>query len=332
MRHDRAALSTWLLLSAGLCALCNVGPANPAWASEPGGSGAVAAKVIEINGAVEAQTPGQAPRALAAGDCAYPGEDVIISNGSVVTLVLPDKTLREFTGPATLALRADAGPSGGTVLGNLTAGMADILFSGKPRTLEAVMATRSADAGAYAKTSVPTLIHPAPGENLLEAPRQFTWKGVEGVPLYRVSVYSANQMMWQGTTSESEAACPAKTCDFKPGEVYYWVVEALVGNTTLRSQAAAFAVLPADSRAELARALGETDAAVADPAVATALKARLCIEARAYEQALEVLDHAIAGSPSRAAYMLRAEVNGARGLAEEALGDYRRAIAIPPGE
>ena len=194
------------------------------------------------------------------------------------------------------------------------------------------MATRAADAGAESKTSVPTLIRPAPGENLLEAPKQFTWKGVEGVPLYRVSIYSANQMMWQGTTSESEAACPARTCDFKPGEIYYWVVEALVGNTTLRSQAADFTVLPADSRAALAKALGEADTAVSEPAAAAALKARLCIEARAYGRALEVLDQAIAGSPSRAAYMLRAEVNGARGLAEEALGDYRRAIAIPPSE
>jgi tetratricopeptide (TPR) repeat protein len=139
-------------------------------------------------------------------------------------------------------------------------------------------------------------------------------------------------MMWQGTTSESKASCPAKTCDFRPGEVYYWVVEALVGNTTLRSQAADFTVFSADSRAALAKALGDADAAVSNAAVAAALKARLCLESRAYARALEVLDQAIAASPSRAVYMLRAEVNGARGLAEEALGDYRQAIAIPPSE
>ena len=320
------------VLAAGLGLLSLLTPAPPASAAEVSAGKPIGAKVIAITGAVEAHAAGEAARTLQPGDCVYAGEEVTIHKGSVATLALSDKTLREFAGPATLSIRADAGPAGGTVLGNLTAAMAEMLFSGKPRTLEAVMATRAAEGSAEAKTSVPALVSPAPGENLVDAPKQFTWKGIEGVPLYRVSVYSANQMMWQGTTSESKASCPAKTCDFKPGEVYYWVVEALVGNTTLRSQAADFTVLAADLRSTLAKALGEADAAVADPAAAAALKARLCLEARAYGRALDVLDQVIAGSPSRVAYMLRAEVNGARGLIEEALADYKQAIAAPPSE
>jgi hypothetical protein len=321
------ALAALLLAVSGTLA-----PARSAGPADAPQARAVAAKVIALEGPMEVQAPGGSPRALRTGDAVYFGESLAVPRGSSATLALSDKTLREFAGPATLTLEANAGPAGGTVLGNLTAAMADMLFSGKPRTLEAVMATRSADASAETQTSVPALIRPAPGENLMEAPRQFTWKGVDGVPLYRVSVYSANQMMWQGTTSEAKAACPAKTCDFRPGEVYYWVVEALVGNTTLRSQAADFTILSGDARATLAKALTEADAAVADRAAAAALKARLCLESGAYARALEVLDQAIAGSPSRAALVLRAEVKSTIGLVDEALADYKQALALPPGE
>jgi tetratricopeptide (TPR) repeat protein len=152
------------------------------------------------------------------------------------------------------------------------------------------------------------------------------------VPLYRVSVYSASQMMWQSTTAELEASCPARTCDFRPGETYHWVVEALVGNTTLRSGAAVFTIAPADHMSSLARALTDADASVTDPRSAMALKVRLCLDSGAYTRALALLDQAIAAAPSRPAYALRAEVNSRMGLVEEALGDYRKALESPPGE
>jgi hypothetical protein len=332
MRHHELAWSVCVVFAAGLCVMGVLALAASARSDDTPGAKPIAAKVIDMEGVIEVRVPGGTPRVLQSGDCVYFGEDVTLHKGGSATLALSDKTLREFTGPATLTLRADADPAGGTVLGNLTSAMAGMLFSGRPRTLEAVMATRAAAAGTDAKTSVPTLIHPASGENLLEAPKQFKWKGIEGVPLYRVSVYSANQMMWQGTTSEFKTSCPAKTCDFRPGEMYYWVVEALVGNTTLRSQAADFTVISSDLRVALAKALSDADLAVSDPAAAAALKARLCLDSRAYAKALEVLDQAIMSSPSRAAYMLRAEVNGVMGLAEDALGDYRQAIAISPSE
>jgi len=321
----------WLvsvLAAAFLYALCGAGPL--VFSAETSG-GSVGAKVVGAAGGVTAGVPGGALRTLGPGDVVRFGEEIAISEGGSATIALSDKTLREFAGPATLTIRADAGPAGGTVLGNLTAAMADMLFSGKQRASDAVMATRGAESGEEA-ASVPTLIHPAPGENLLEAPRQFRWKGIEGVPLYRVSVYSPNQMMWQGTTPETEASCAPKTCEFKPGEVYYWVVEAVVGNTTLRSQAASFAVLAADEKSALSAAMGDADASLADPTVAAVVKARLCLDAGAYSKALELLDKAVATSANRSTYMLRAEANGAIGLAEEALSDYKAAIGSPSSE
>ncbi len=332
MRHHRLSWGVWALSVVSLCLVGALATVPAAWSVEASGGRPIGAKVINIAGGVQVQVPGGVPRALRPGDYVYFGEDVTVHKGSSATLALSDRTLREFTGPTTLAVRQDVSPAGGTVLGNLTAGVADMLFSGKQRTSEVVMATRMANAGLDITASMPVLIHPAPGENLVDVPKQFRWRGIEGVPLYRVSVYSASQMMWQGTTSETKASCPPKTCEFRPGEAYYWVVEALVGNTTLRSRAAEFTVLAADVRSGLAKALSDADASVSDPAAAAALKARLCLDGGAYAKALEVLDQAVAGSPSRTAYMLRAEVKDAMGLPEDALGDYRAAIALPPVE
>jgi hypothetical protein len=332
MRHhgaSRLAGALSALTVAAVLATCAVGVVCGAEAT---GARTIGAKVINAAGGAAVGPTGGTSRALTSGDYVYFGEDVTVPKGGSVTLALSDKTLREFAGPATVSIRRDASPSGGSVIGNLTAAVADMLFSGKVRMSDAVMATRSAQAGPDAAGSVPVLIHPAPGENLLEAPKQFAWKGLEGVPLYRVSVYSASQMMWQGTTSETKAGCPPKTCEFRPGEVYYWVVEAVVGNTTLRSRAADFTVLGAADRSALAAALAEADQAVSDAMAAMALKARLCLDGGVYAKALDVIDQSIGGTPTRTAYLLRAEAHGAMGLAEEAVGDYRAAIALPAGE
>jgi tetratricopeptide (TPR) repeat protein len=194
------------------------------------------------------------------------------------------------------------------------------------------MATRQAQGTAESDLTVPVLLHPASGERLLDPPRQFRWMSVQGVPLYRVSLYNTSEMMWQSTISDTKAACPPRTCDFRPGETYYWVVEALVGNTTLRSEAADFRVLDRDSRAVLYKALEETDATVADVGMASLLKARLCADARVFSKALEILDGHLRQSPDRSAYLLRAELGEIMGLKENAISDYKRATALPPAE
>jgi len=324
VRLARVARVAAVLALAVLAAL-TVTP--PACAADGASAQAAGAKVVELKGGAEAAASGGSARALRAGDVVDFGEDVRVIEGSSATLALPDNTLRAFFGPVTISIRQGASPSGGTVLGHLTAGVAQALFGGKQRAAEAVLATRSAEAGAEPKASVPALVYPAPGENLLDAPKQFRWVAIEGVPLYRVSVYGANQMMWQGTTSESKAGCPAKTCDFKPGEIYYWVVEALVGNTTLRSQAADFTVLAAEERGSLVAALGEAGASVSDADAAVALKARLCLDSRAYAKALEVIDEAITASPTPSAYVLRGDIKDAMGLPGEALEDYREGLS-----
>jgi hypothetical protein len=311
------------------CALAIAATLAPAvWAGGPEAEGA-SAKVIEVKGKVEIGAPGETARDAEPGDFIGAGEEVKVHGASAVTLALADNTLREFAGPTTLVIRED-GAEGGTVLGDLTAAVANMLFSSNERPAGAVMATRAVTADA--SVSVPVLVRPAPGENLMEMPRKLEWKAIQGVPLYRVSVYSSSQMMWQGTTSEAGARWPAKDCTFEPGNTYYWVVEALVGNSTLRSHAADFTLLAGEESKSLSAALDEAGASVADAASSLALKVRICMDARAYSRAVDILYESIREAPTRNAYLLRAEVYGEMGLAEEAARDYREAMALPAVE
>jgi hypothetical protein len=313
-----------LLIVSGVCAAGTLSLWAPLGAVT-GGEGA-SAKVIEVIGNVEVRGPGEAPGPAAPGDFIYEGWELTVPSGGEATLAMHDKTLREFTGPSTITISRDR-VEAGTVLGNLTAAVADMLFSSNLQTSQAVMATRSiGDASGGA--SLPMLLQPAHGENLIAMPREFKWLGIRGVPLYRITLYSASEMMWQDTTQDPEVRWPVKDCNFEPGQTYYWVVEALVGNTTLRSSAGEFTLLDKNRTLELTQALDDAAASVSDGDRSLALRARLCLDTRAYSKALEVLNAAIETTPSREAFALRAEVNRALGLTEEALSDYRKAITL----
>jgi hypothetical protein len=314
------------LISQGVCAALMLALAGAAFAAGVGGDEVAGAKIIEMKGKVEITAEGQNAREARPGDFIYEGENIIIPGGGAATLALYDKTLREFTGPTTLSIR-EGSAEGGTILGNLTAAVADMLFTSNPQSSQAVMATRSIDSGDDV-VSLPVLTQPSPGENLVKMPRQFRWRGIRGVPLYRVTVYNSSEVMWQTTTSDAGVRWSVKDCDFAPGETYYWVVEALVGNTILRSQAGEFTLFDKEGSASLSTALGDAGASVSDPARLLALKARICFDSRAYSKAIDVLDESIEAAPSAEAYALRAEVNDALGRTEDAIADYRKAMSL----
>jgi hypothetical protein len=295
-------------------------------------AGQVGARIIEIEGAAEAGAPGMETRALKPGESISVGEEINVQRGNTVTLALSDGTLRKFTGPTTLSVGEDPSKAGGTVIANLTAAVTDMLFSAEQQTSEAVMATRRVEHPGESRITVPVLIYPAPGERLMDLPRELRWMTVQGVPLYRVSVYNSSEMMWQSTISGAKATCPPRTCNFKPGETYYWVVEALVGNTTLRSEAGDFMILPGERRSELYKVLDEAGVAVQDDGIVSLLKARLCVDAGVFTKAIEILDGHLQESPDRSAYLLRAEIAETMGLMDSAISDYKRAITLPAAE
>ncbi len=290
----------------------------------------VAAKVIEIRGSANTGAPGEKPRSLNPGDYVIVGEDITVSRGSSLVLAMPDKTVREFGGPTTLAFGGDPDRTGGKVVANLTAAVSDMLFGSGRQDSEAIMATRAI--AAEHRATVPVLTCPVPGERLMDAPDEFRWVGIQGVQIYRVSVYNSKEMIWQTTTSEGRARRPEMVCEFKPDDTYYWAVEALVGDAALRSEAADFVILGEASRLQLEDAIGYTEE-VADPRMAMLIKVRLCMDAGAYTRAGDILDDYIAAHPpEHSAYVLRAGLAEKMGLMEEAVGYYRLAVATPPSE
>lgn len=326
MRKSSIATVPGVTVILGLCVLVFVALTAPLLSSEAPGNRKIGAKVVKVKGPAEVSSEGLKSRQVKWGEFIYEGENLTIYRGGSATLAMYDRSLREFSGPTTLTV-SKGSAEGGTVLGNLTAAVADMLFSSSPQTSQAVMATRSIDAGDDV-IALPVLTQPAPGEHLVSMPRQFRWRGIRGVPLYRITVYSSNEVMWQSTTSDAAIRWSVKDCDFAPGQTYYWVVEALVGNTVLRSQAGEFTLLDKEEGAGLAKVLSEAGASVSDPSLSLALKARLCLDSQAYSRAMELLDQSIEATPSAEAYTIRAEVNDALGLTEEAVSDYRRAMSL----
>lgn len=289
----------------------------------------VGARVLEIEGVVQSKMFGEKTRLLAPGDFIRIGEELNIGGESWIALVMADSTVRKFDGPATITIEEDLRKTGGGILARLGSAVVGVLFSQEQEKPEAVMTTRRVE-GLEDKSYLPLLVHPAPGSGVLEKPAEFKWRKVEGVPLYRVSVYSSDRILWQGTTSDSRIDCPSEHCDFAPGEQYYWVVEGLVGNSALRSKAAEFRVLTQDARSELYEALAQADSACPDPDLAIIVKVRLCLNLNLYHKALELFDsYWKEGSFDRRAYTLRAEIKEKMGLFEDALFDYRNASSMP---
>lgn len=326
MRKSSVATVPGVTVILGICVLVFLALTAPLLSSEAPGNRKIGAKVVKVKGPAEVSSEGLKSRQVKWGEFIYEGESLTIYRGGSATLAMYDRSMREFNGPATLTIR-EGTTEGGTVLGRLTAAVADILFRSSPQTSQAVMATRSIDTGDDV-IALPVLTQPAPGEHLVSMPRQFRWRGIRGVPLYRITVYNSSEVMWQNTTSDATIRWPVKDCDFASGQTYYWVIEALVGNTVLRSQAGEFTLLDKEEAAGLGNTLSEAEASVSDPALSLALKARLCLDSQAYSRAMELLDQSIEAAPSAEAYALRAEVNDVLGLTEEAVSDYRRAVSL----
>ncbi len=288
------------------------------------------ARVLEMEGIVESKMPGETIRFLEPGDFVETGEELSVSPESWVALVMADSTVRKFNGPATVIIRKDLSKTGGGILARLGSAVVGALFSREPEGSEVVMTTRRIEGSKETGSYLPLLVHPAPGSSVLEKPIKFAWRKVEGVPLYRVSVYSSDRLLWQGTTSDADIDCPSEQCNLVPGEPYYWVVEGLVGNSTLRSKAAEFKILSEDKRSELYQALREVDSSTSDSKLSALIKVRLCLNSNLYDKALDLIEsHWTEGSLDRRAYMLRAQVKEKMGLLEDAFFDYKRAASMP---
>jgi len=290
------------------------------------GSDSIWARVLEVEGGVESKISDEETRLLEPGGFLKVGQELSLRSESSVTLVMQDSTVRKFDGPATITIKEDFPKTDGSVLARLGSAIVRLLFIREEQRPEEVLAPREVEDLEDQERYLPLLVYPAPGSVVLEKPAKFEWRKIEGVPLYRVSVYSSNRILWQWTTSDSHIDCPAEHCNFKYGKLYYWVVEGLIGDSALRSKAGEFEVLPQDARSELYEALS-------DPNLSILIKVRLCLNLNVYDKALELANsHWDEGSFDRKAYLLRAEIKEKMGLFEDASLDYRSASSFPAAD
>lgn len=292
-------------------------------------SGAVLGRVLDLEGVVGFWTPGEGRGLLSPGMTLRTGTELDLKPESWVVVTMADSTVRKFTGPANITMSQSLEQERGSVLTRLGSALVDMLFAAEQEGSEVVMVTRKkeeGDPGETAAKHVLTLARPAPGASLLEEPTEFEWVQVDGIPLYRVSVYSWDRLMWQGTTSNSSIECPPEECQFEAGADYYWVVEGLIGNSALRSEPAKFKLLPQDIRSELSRTLSDENLPVLS-------KVGICLSLNLYHKALELADFYLTQRPSADAkgYRLRAEIKGMMGLYQDAFFDYVTASQLSPG-
>ncbi len=295
-------------------------------ATEPDASHSICASVLEIGGAAESRMPGGTIRLLEPGDLMQTGEELSLKAGSWAVLTLADSTVRKFSGPATIALRAELPPTEGSLLARLSSAIVNLLLVPETPGGEAMMATRQAVRASESQGRPLVLLTPAPGLCLLEGPTEFKWQKIQGVENYRVSAYAWDRLLWQDTTSGDRIECPPEQCTFQPGERYHWVVEALIGGSALRSEAADFQLLSSDSRSELLDALQRANASLPDSDLCVLVKVRLYMNSGLYHKALELVSSSWKGeSLDRRAYLLRAGIEEKMGLFEDALIDYKNA-------
>jgi hypothetical protein len=310
----------WLLLFCGVALFFS----HEAFASDP-----ILGKVLELDGVVESSMPGEKAGLLRPGMTLRTGAELNLRPESWIVLMMADSTVRKFSGPATITMNENLDPERGSVLTRLGSALVGMLFAQEQEGSEVVMATRvpnKTDISETGKSHVPLLLLPAPGSSLLKKPSTFEWRKVEGIPLYRVSVYSWDRLLWQGTTSDAALECPPDWCKFDPGEEYHWVVEGLIGNSALRSKPAKFRILPENARSELSQMLS-------DQGLPVLSKVRLCLSLNLYHTALELVDSYVTQRPSDAnAYRLRAEIKGMMGLHQDAFFDYFMASQLSSGK
>ena len=292
-------------------------------------SGSILGRVLELDGVVESSMPGEKAGLLRPGMTLRTGAQLDLRPESWIVLMMADSTVRKFSGPATITMNENLDQERGSVLTRLGSALVGMLFAQEQEGSEVVMATRvpdKTDISETGKSHIPLLLLPTPGSNLLKKPSTFEWRKVEGIPLYRVSVYSWDRLLWQGTTSDAALECPPDRCKFEPGEEYHWVVEGLIGNSALRSKPAKFRILPENVRSELSQTLS-------DQGLSVLSKVRLCLSLNLYHTALELVDSYVTQRPSDAnVYRLRAEIKGMMGLHQDAFFDYFMASQLSSGK
>jgi len=288
---------------------------------------ALTARVVEIDGKVEARYAEGSSRYLKYDDAIALGAQLKIHEEGWIVLMMNDGAVRKFMGPATITFSHNVKKNKKNIVFRLSENILKILFKRDEEKHDAIMATRGFDGEEEPAIHIPMLFFPASGECLLEKPEKLRWHKIKGVSLYRISVFSADRLLWKGTTKNSIIRCPPEKLTSPSGELYYWVVEALMGDSTFISKASYFKILPQETQSNFLNALRDVDTVCHDAGLNVSIKVKLCLNLNVYSEALKIIelcpDKELLGGKH---HLLRADVHEKMGYYKEAYFDLRKAL------
>ena len=252
--------------------LCSFSRAQAADSTGFEGDSAVA-RIIELNVPVEITRT--EPKVVSPGMFLTESDTLTIPEKGHVTLLFRDGTIARFDGPAIVTLSPAQSERQQGVLVKLSSALLSLFFSQERKAEDVVMGTREPKPADTSASRMLSLLYPPPGCHLIASPRQLRWQPIEAGCLYTVSLFDVNRLLWQKKTKDSAVELPEAGSPMQPGNVYWWEVEAEVGDTIVSSQQAAFYILNEARLAELHEHLAAIDSSVVDLRLSYLLKVSL---------------------------------------------------------
>jgi hypothetical protein len=283
------------------------------------------ARVLQCNGPVEINRSDE--HLVVPGIYLSTKDTVIIPDGTQLTLVFQDGTIRQFKGPATVDFQSGSLQNQPGMLTKLAVSLKELLFSDEKTQQDVQMGVRHPGLPIEAILKVPRLLVPIPGSALLQAPTQLRWQPIQGVFLYSVSMFDSNQRLWVKETKNNSIDLSSSEVGFLPGNTYLWTVEAVIGNSTLRSDPASFKILDERHTAQLTEVLSKIDESSVDDLMNQTLKLHVYsdfnLKNECYRQAELILEN----HPGEyTAQMVKAQLLEEMGLYDQALEIYKAVL------
>jgi hypothetical protein len=283
------------------------------------------ARVLEFNTSV---TINRAEQKTVSGEMRlYEGDTLTVPEKGSVTLLLKDGRVRQIKGPARVAVGAELSETDDNMLAKLTSALLNLFFADEKEQEDAYLFVRDPMNNNPAPVSVPPLVFPPNHCRLVDIPGQLRWRPVNGVYLYRISIYDSQSMLWQGTTNRTTLDLPTGDFKFSPGNTYLWMVEAQVGEANLCSPQADFYILSEDEKGTLNRQLAEIDSARLDNRLKAVLKTRFYRDRNLKVDCYREIQSLLKSYPNDYSFLLmKAELLREMGLYEDAMEVYRSIV------
>lgn len=310
-----------IILTVSLCSFSRVQAAD---STSLDGDSAMA-RIIELNVPVEINRT--EAKMVSPGMFLTESDTLTIPEEGRVTLLFRDGTIAPFVGPAIVALSPAQNEQQQGVPVKLGSALLSLFFSRERKAEDVIMGTREPKPADTSASRVVSLLYPPPGCHLIASPRQLRWQPIEAGCRYTVSLFDVNRLLWQKKTNNTAVELPPAGSPVQPGNVYWWQVEAEVGDAFVSSHQAAFYILDETEAVALGQRLAEIDSSVIDPKLSRLLKASLYCDLGLQMECYREIQSVLKAFPSDyTASLMRAALLEKTSLLDQAVEAYKETV------